>query len=180
MNENPIYKEPNQPIEARVNDLLSRMRIEEKVAQLGSRYSNELIDENGISQKRMEKLLKNGIGQITRIGGALNLTPSDLPSVSNRIQKFLLEHTRLGIPAIMHEECLCGYTTRGATIFPQIIGVASSWEPYLVEAMTSVIRKQMRVVGAHQGLSPVLDIGRDPRWGLLCRQSRCPGGPDWS
>jgi beta-glucosidase len=115
----------------------------------------------------MERFLKNGIGQITRIGGALNLTPSDLPSISNKIQKFLVEETRLGIPAIMHEECLCGYTTRGATIFPQIIGIASTWEPDLVEAMTSVIRKQMRIVGAHQGLSPVLDIGRDPRWGRI-------------
>jgi beta-glucosidase len=161
----PIYKDHFQPIEHRVKDLISRMTIEEKVAQLGSRYSNELIDLKGLSQEKLERYLKNGIGQITRIGGALNLVPEETVNFANQIQHFLKERTRLGIPAIMHEECLCGYTARGATVFPQIIGVASTWEPELVEEMTRIIRNQMRIVGAHQGLSPVLDIARDPRWG---------------
>ncbi len=164
-NQLPIYKNNAQAIDQRVKDLISRMTLEEKVAQLSSRYSNELIDSNGLSEEKLERYLKNGIGQITRIGGALNLVPEEIPKYANAIQHYLLERTRLGIPAIMHEECLCGFTSRGATVFPQIIGVASTWNPNLVEKMTSIIRTQMRVVGAHQGLSPVLDIARDPRWG---------------
>ena len=161
----PDYKDLTKPIDDRVKDLISRMTLEEKVAQLGSKYSNELINSEGLAQDKLDRYLKNGIGQITRIGGALNLLPEDIAQYVNIIQRFLIENTRLGIPAIMHEECLCGYATRRATVFPQIIGVASTWEPELVKEMTNVIRKQMRIVGVHQGLSPVLDIARDPRWG---------------
>jgi hypothetical protein len=83
------------------------------------------------------------------------------------MQKYLVESTRLGIPAIVHEESCAGYTARGATCFPQAIGLASTWEPNLVEGMTDVIRTQMRAVGAHQALAPVLDVARDPRWGRV-------------
>jgi beta-glucosidase len=106
-----------------------------------------------------------GIGQITRIGGASSLAPADSARLANTIQRFLVEETRLGIPAIVHEETCSGYMARGATCFPQIIGVASTWDPDLVEAMGGVIRTQMRAVGAHQALAPVLDVTRDPRWG---------------
>jgi beta-glucosidase len=164
-NKVPDYKDHTKLIDDRVKDLITRMTLEEKVAQLGSKYSNELIDSEGLAQDKLERYLKNGIGQITRIGGALNLHPEDITQYVNIIQRFLIENTRLGIPAIMHEECLCGYATRRATVFPQIIGIASTWEPELVKEMTNVIRTQMRIVGVHQGLSPVLDIARDPRWG---------------
>jgi beta-glucosidase len=86
---------------------------------------------------------------------------------ADHIQTFLVEKTRLKIPAIIHEECCSGYMARGATCFPQIIGLASTWAPNLVKEMASVIRTQMRLVGAHQGLSPVLDVTRDPRWGRV-------------
>ncbi|MCH7707266.1 MAG: glycoside hydrolase family 3 C-terminal domain-containing protein, partial [Myxococcales bacterium] len=75
------------------------------------------------------------------------------------------ESTRRGIPAIVHEESCAGYSARAATCFPQVIGIASTWEPQLVEEMARVIRSQMRAVGAHQALAPVLDVARDPRWG---------------
>ncbi|MFX0043547.1 MAG: glycoside hydrolase family 3 N-terminal domain-containing protein [Candidatus Hodarchaeota archaeon] len=160
-----LYLDPSQPIEKRVDDLLSRMIIEEKVAQLGSQYPKAVLKTSRLSLEKMEKCFKHGIGQISRIGGLMNLTSEESAKIANGIQKFLKEKTRLGIPAIVHEECLSGFTSREGTVFPQIIGVASTWDPELVEAMTRVISKQMRNVGAHQALSPVLDISRDPRWG---------------
>ena len=93
------------------------------------------------------------------------LTPSECAELANAIQRFLVNETRLGIPTIVHEECCAGFTARGATQFPQAIGLASTWNPALVEEMTRVIRAQMRAVGAHQALAPVLDLARDPRWG---------------
>ncbi len=165
VNEKLLYLDPSQPIEKRVDDLISKMTIEEKVAQLGSQYAPSLMERTELSHDKLNRLMGKGIGQITRIGGTMNITPEESVKIANGIQKFLKEQTRLGIPAIVHEECLCGYTAKNATVFPQIIGVASTWEPELVEAMTRKIGEQMRVVGAHQGLSPVLDIARDPRWG---------------
>jgi beta-glucosidase len=95
------------------------------------------------------------------------LSSRQLAEFTNAIQRFLAENTRLGIPAIIHEECLSGFVAREADIFPQIIGIASTWDTELVERMTDLIRRQMRAVGFHQGLSPVLDVARDPRWGRV-------------
>jgi beta-glucosidase len=160
------YQDPSLSLQERVNDLLSRMNIEEKIAQLTSEYGRDFIQVNKeLNNDLLEKLLKEGIGQITRIGGSTTLTPEEIVKITNKIQKFLVENTRLGIPAIMHEESLCGLAARKATIFPQSIGIASTWDPELVEKMTTIIRKQMRAVGSTQSLSPVLDLGRDPRWG---------------
>lgn len=162
-----LYRDPAQPVEARVSDLLARMTLAEKIAQMGSIWVYELFENLAYSEPKAQALLSQGMGQITRIGGASSLGPSQSAALANRIQEYLVEQTRLGIPAIVHEECCSGYMARDATCFPQIIGVASSWEPELVEAMAEVIRIQMRAVGAHQGLSPVLDIARDPRWGRV-------------
>ena len=78
-----------------------------------------------------------------------------------------MEQTRLGIPAIIHEECCVGLMSAGSSVFPQIIGLASTFRPDLAEDMTTAIRQQMRAIGAHQGLAPVLDVARDPRWGRV-------------
>ncbi len=160
-----IYKDSKQPIEKRTNDLLSRMTLEEKCVQLGSYWVFELLDNSKINYAKTDKLLKNGIGQITRIGGATTLHPKEAAEMANEIQKYLIEKTRLGIPAIVHEECCSGLMARGATLFPQAIGIASTWDPELTERMTNIIRDQMLAIGAHQGLAPVLDVTRDPRWG---------------
>ncbi|MCB0206661.1 MAG: glycoside hydrolase family 3 protein, partial [Anaerolineae bacterium] len=157
-----IYRDSTQPVEARVADLLGRMTLEEKLAQLGSAWIYELDD-----PKDARRLLGHGIGQITRIGGASNLKPAESAARANAIQRFLVEETRLGIPAMVHEECCAGYMARDATVFPQIIGLASTWQPELAGKMAEVVRRQMRAVGAHQGLSPVLDVVRDPRWGRV-------------
>ena len=157
-----IYQDASQPIDVRVQDLLGRMTLEEKLAQLGSRWIYELNDKQGAAE-----YLQHGIGQITRIGGASNLTPAESAATANQIQRHVIENTRLGIPAMVHEECCAGYMARDATVFPQIIGLASTWQPELAGQMAEVVRTQMRAVGAHQGLSPVLDVVRDPRWGRV-------------
>jgi beta-glucosidase len=160
------YLDPRQPIERRVQDLVSRMTIEEKLAQIGCVWSSSLIDDAGrFAEGRAREKLAHGIGHITRIGGATVLGPTESATFANAIQEFLVERTRLRIPAIIHEESCAGYMARGATCFPQAIGLASTWQPELVEEMTTVIRTQMRAVGAHHALAPVLDIARDPRWG---------------
>ncbi len=160
-----IYREPTQPIEARADDLLGRMTLDEKLAQLGCVWSTQLVVDDCFSPERARELLTNGTGHVTRIGGSTGLRPSESAAFANDIQRFLVEHTRLGIPAIIHEESVAGLTARDATQFPQAIGLASTWNPALLQEMGRVIRDQMLAVGARQTLAPVLDIARDPRWG---------------
>lgn len=161
------YRDPARPVEARVSDLLSRMTLEEKSAQLGSRWVYELLKEMRFSEPKARQLLGQGIGHITRIGGASSLGPKESAELANAIQSFLINETRLGIPAIVHEESCAGYMALGATCFPQAIGVAGTWDPDAVERMGEVIRTQMRACGAHHALAPVLDVTRDPRWGRV-------------
>lgn len=161
------YQNPALSIDERTENLLSLMTLEEKIAQIGSYWVYEILDGQLLSNAKVVQKLAHGIGQITRLAGASSLDPIGCAKLGNQIQRYLVEKTRLGIPALIHEECCSGYTARNATAFPQIIGLASSWQPELATAMTTEIRKQMRSVGAHQGLSPILDIGRDPRWGRI-------------
>ena len=159
------YLDPSIPIEERVNDLLGQMTLDEKIAQLGSCWVFELLTHMQFDPSKAQTLLSNGIGQITRLAGASSLGPTEAAQLANQIQKYVTENTRLRIPALIHEECCSGYMARNATCFPQTIGVACTWEPELARAMAGVVRQQMRAAGAHQGLSPLLDVTRDPRWG---------------
>jgi beta-glucosidase len=159
------YLDASAAIEDRVTDLLRQMTVDEKIAQLGSCWVFELLSHMKFDQAKAADLMSNGIGQITRLAGASSLTPAGAARLANQIQKYLLESTRLQIPALIHEECCSGYMARNATCFPQTIGVACTWEPELAQAMADVVRQQMRAAGAHQGLSPLLDVTRDPRWG---------------
>jgi beta-glucosidase len=159
------YQDASLPISQRVDDLLSRMTLEEKIAQLGSLWIYEIAGEQGLNRAWAQARMAQGLGQVTRLAGGSSLGPVETAHLANAIQRFLVEETRLGIPALIHDECCSGFLARGATNFPQIIGLASAWEPALVEAMTQIIRRQMRAVGVHHGLAPVLDIARDPRWG---------------
>jgi beta-glucosidase len=162
---NKIYLDKNRTVDERVKNLLSIMTIEEKIAQLGSAWIYEILEGKEFSEKKASKLMGNGIGQITRLGGASNFSPDESARTANIIQKYLLNNTGPGIPAIIHEESCSGYMAKGATCFPQIIGAASTWEPELLEKMGVEIRKQMKAAGAHQALAPVLDVARDARWG---------------
>jgi beta-glucosidase len=161
----PAFRNPELPVPERVEDLLERMTMEEKVAQLGSVWVFQLLEGGALSSGKADELLRNGLGHVTRVSGASNLGPEEAARVANSIQRFLVNETRLGIPVIIHEEICSGLMARDSTVFPQAIGLASTWEPALAEAMADVVRVQMRAMGAHQGLSPVLDVCRDPRWG---------------
>ena len=160
-----VYRDPGLPVADPVRELLGRMTPEEKVAQVGSVWGPDLLEGECFSAQKADELLCHGIGHVSRLGGATTLRPPDLAATANEIQRYLLEKTRLGIPALLHEESCAGFTAREATQFPQAIGLASTWEPDLVEAMTGVIRQEMLAVGARQTLAPVLDVARDPRWG---------------
>jgi beta-glucosidase len=150
-----------------VKTLLSKMTLEEKVAQLGSIFATPLLEDGRFAPNKAGEILKHGIGHISAPAMTSGLPLKEVAALVNDIQQYLQEHTRLGIPAIIHEECLNGFRARGATIFPQNIGLAGTWEPELVGRITSVIRQQMRATGMHQGLAPVLDVARDPRWGRV-------------
>ncbi|MBZ4646874.1 MAG: beta-glucosidase [Petroclostridium sp.] len=162
-----LYLDATQPVDKRVEDLLSRMNLDEKIAQLSGIWVYEVLQDMKFCDEKAKERMGSGIGQITRIGGASNLEPQDSARLANEIQKYLVENTRLGIPAIVHEESCSGYMAKGATCFPQTIGVASTWEPELVKEMGSVIKTQMKAAGAHQALAPLMDVTRDARWGRV-------------
>jgi beta-xylosidase len=159
------YLDASLPGDARVDDLLSRMTLDEKLAQLGSAWVFELMSGEAFSPERAKQVCRHGIGQISRVAGASSLGPAAAAEIANRIQSLLVEETRLGIPAIIHEEICSGVMARGSTVFPQAIGMAATFDPELNRRMADVMRVQMRAGGSHQGLSPVLDVTRDPRWG---------------
>ncbi|HZQ81954.1 MAG TPA: glycoside hydrolase family 3 N-terminal domain-containing protein [Gaiellaceae bacterium] len=160
-----IYLDPERAVSERVDDLLGRMTLDEKLGQLGSAWSFELAEGGAFSAEQARRLARDGLGQVTRVGGASGYRSDEAAQFANAVQRFLVEETRLGIPAIVHEEICSGLMARGSTIFPQAIGLASTWDPGLAETLADAVRVQMRAVGAQQGLSPVLDVCRDPRWG---------------
>ncbi len=161
------YRDPLLPVEVRVADLLGRMTRSEKVAQIGSFWAFEVVDEDGLDEDRLTALAHDGIGHVTRLAGSTNLQPAEVARTANAIQRHLVEETRLGIPAIIHEECLHGLIAWGAPCFQQSIGAAATFDPDLVTAMATTVRQRMLLTGARHALAPVLDIARDPRWGRI-------------
>jgi beta-glucosidase len=161
------YLDAGLTIEARVEDLLARMTIEEKAAQLGSIWSFEVVRDGALDPDRATALLAAGIGQVTRVAGGSNLDATGVVAAGNEVQDFLVEETRLRIPTIFHEETLHGLLARDAPSFQQSIGAAASWDADLVEQMATTLRRRMLATGARQALGPVLDVTRDPRWGRI-------------
>ena len=161
------YRDPAIPLDGRIADLLERMTPAEKLAQLGSFWAFEVVPESGLDEDRLAALAADGIGQITRLAGSTNLRPIEVARTANAIQRYLVEETRLGIPAIIHEECLHGLLAWAAPCFQQSIGAAASFDPGVVSATVATIRRRMLLSGARHALAPVLDIGRDPRWGRI-------------
>jgi beta-glucosidase-like glycosyl hydrolase len=163
-------------ISQRVKDLLPRMTIEEKIAQMHAFWL--ILSEDGNHQPRsndeftrssdpdrLRRLLVDGLGQITRPLGSHGVDARQGVRALNRLQEFLCQETRLGIPAISHEECLNGLMARGATMFPSALAYSSTWNPELIQKVGEIIGREARSVGCHQGLAPVLDVSRDVRWG---------------
>ncbi|MDJ0275947.1 glycoside hydrolase family 3 N-terminal domain-containing protein [Sphingomonas sp. 2R-10] len=181
-----LYKDASQPVSARVEDLLRRMTLEEKVAQMIGIWEKkgDIQDAQGnFSAAKAARAFPDGLGQITRpsdkrgvtvsnnaagvAADAVNRTARETADYVNAAQRWAVEQTRLGIPMIMHEEALHGYVARGATSFPQSIALASSWDPALVERVFGVAAREMRARGANLALAPVVDVARDPRWGRI-------------
>ena len=161
------YRDPNAAIDDRVADLLGRMTLEEKVAQLGTVWLTALVQDEAFDADHAAEALADGIGQVTRIGASTGLLADESAKLGNDIQQVLVERTRLGIPAVIHEEGVGGFLHRGATTFPQGLGLAATWDVGLMAEVAEVIRTQMTAVGARHNLSPVLDVARDPRWGRV-------------
>jgi beta-glucosidase len=176
---NASYKNAGASVEARVEDLLARMTLEEKVAQMQSIWDakRDVFDAKlELDPKKMALKVPDGIGQFARPSDATGpASPRLVPGrdlhgtirLVNALQHYALEHTRLGIPIMFHEEGLHGYVAVGATSFPQAIALASSWDPALVRAANGVTAREMRARGVTEALTPVVDVARDPRWGRI-------------
>ncbi|AMO49219.1 Glycoside hydrolase, family 3 domain protein [Enterobacter sp. FY-07] len=173
-----LYKDANRPVSERVTDLLARMTPEEKFAQMHAlwlvldehgehRERTDLSDEfAGVSaQAALAQRLKLGVGQITRPLGTHIVDAKRGVRAANRLQKTLVEETRLGIPALFHEECLVGLLCKDATLFPSSLNYGSTWDPQLIKRAAWHIGQEARSTGCKQGLAPVLDVSRDVRWG---------------
>ncbi|HTE89554.1 MAG TPA: glycoside hydrolase family 3 N-terminal domain-containing protein [Terriglobales bacterium] len=168
------YQDPRLPVEQRVTDLLKRMTLEEKIAQLQGAWENRAIvqdpktlfvDEKGnFLPAQASLLLKNGLGEMSR--PSENRGPREMADFANTLQKWMKENTRLGIPILFHEECLHGHAAPNGTAYPQAIALASTWDPSLVRDVFAATAAEVRARGAQQCLTPVLDLARDPRWGL--------------
>jgi beta-glucosidase len=176
----PAYRNPALPPARRVKDLLARMTLEEKAAQMmcvWQKKAETLVDGQGnfdLAKAKKAFRHRRGLGQVGRpsdAGGARdsanNRNARTMAELTNAIQKFFLEHSRLGIPVIFHEECLHGHAAIGGTSFPQPIGLAATFNPELVESLFSMTAAETRARGAHQALTPVVDVARDPRWGRV-------------
>jgi beta-glucosidase len=158
----------------RVESLLAELTLEEKVAQLGSVWVQ--TDEPGgvaplqdlfMSAGGLEERLRYGLGHLTRVFGTAPVSPAEGAQRLRSLQEQVMAANRLGIPAIAHEECLTGFATYGATAYPTPLAWAATFDPGLVERMAGAIGRDLRAVGVHQGLSPVLDVVRDYRWGRV-------------
>jgi beta-glucosidase len=171
------YRDRTAPIPDRVRDLISRMTVEEKAAQLCSMWFSKariLAADGSFSVEKAKAAIPNGIGQVGRPGDTFGTsrrtaeqfrTAADAAATVNAMQRFAVEQTRLGIPLLFHEETAHGYRARGATIFPIAPALASTWDPALVEQAFAVTGREARAAGITVALSPVVDLMREPRYG---------------
>jgi beta-glucosidase len=180
------YRDARLPSAERVRDLLARMTVEEKAAQMmcvWQKKAETLVAEDGtfdLEKARESFRAGNGLGQVGRpsdaggsgVGGGgheprKGRNARAQAELTNAIQRFFLEESRLGIPVIFHEECLHGQAAIDGTSFPQPIGLGSTFNPALVESLYAMTAEEARVRGTHQALTPVVDVARDPRWGRV-------------
>jgi beta-glucosidase len=172
----PPYKNPNLAVDARVADLIGRMTVEEKARQLDMYFGSEdLLDKSKnptVDHHTHAKLdlifdpqfAEKSVGNLG-VGSIHDLYPR--AKLSNRIQEWVIQSNRLGIPALFIEEGLHGYMDYGETVFPQSINLATTWNPELARQTGAAIAAQARANGVAMILGPVLDVARDPRWGRV-------------
>ena len=159
----PLYKNPSAPVEKRVNDLLKRMTVEEKAAQLMTWLDNgaEHFNENIATDTFAVRFTKHGLGLVQPL--VLDLKRE--VAVRNAIQKHMVENTRLGIPVLFAAECGHGLVAREATSLPQSIALGATWNPALIEKSFQAVAAEARARGIHLSFTPTVDLIRDPRWG---------------
>jgi beta-glucosidase-like glycosyl hydrolase len=169
-----LWRDPSRSAAERAADLLGRMTLEEKVAQLASIWlGNQPRDSNvapmqgdfGAPEAPLAEVIKDGLGQLTRVFGTRPVPPGDAARTLSELQAQIVAASRFGIPAVAHEECLTGFAAWTATIFPTPLAWGATFDPGLVGEMAAAIGSSMAGVGIHQGLAPVLDVTRDRRWG---------------
>jgi beta-glucosidase len=179
------WQDTSLPDEKRVELLLQAMTLPEKVAQLGSRWAGNDMADRGVDDEQnlnvapmqdafaaagtvpLEQASRHGLGHLTRIWGSVPVTVEEGIAELLRQHRIVLAGSRLGVPALVHEECLTGFTTFGATVYPAAIAWGATFDADLVQRMAAAIGRDMAAVGVHQGLSPVLDVVRDYRWGRV-------------
>jgi beta-glucosidase len=170
----PAYRNPKLSVERRVKDLLSRMTLKEKIAQMlciWQQKSSKMVDEKGrfdLQKAKSHFKDRAGLGQVGRpsdAGGGRNAR--EMAELTNDIQKFFVENTRLGIPVVFHEECLHGHAAVDGTSFSQPIGLGATFDPELVRRLFEMTAAEARARGTHQALTPVVDVAREPRWGRV-------------
>ncbi len=173
----PLYKNPALPTHRRVQDLLQRMTPEEKVGQLATPLGWFMYEKKGnevqVSEQFKKAVAEQHIGLLwatlradpwTQKTLTTGLNPQQAAEATNALQKYVIEHTRLGIPLLLSEECPHGHMAIGTTVFPTALGQGSTWNPALIQQMASAIAQEARLQGAHVGYGPVLDLAREPRW----------------
>jgi len=178
MSDIPLYRRPGAPLAQRVDDLLARMTLDEKIVEVSAIWDAKgtLMGADHLPDAALlAERFPHGVGHVSRpadskgegvnsaVGGC---GPAATVARVNAFQRHALS-TRLGIPVLCHEEGLHGYAAPGATSFPQAIALAGSFDPELVREVNAVTAREMRVRGAVVALTPVLDIARDPRWGRI-------------
>jgi beta-glucosidase-like glycosyl hydrolase len=177
----PLYKDPHASVEARVDDLLSRMTLQEKIAQLSCIWQDKgkVEDASGnFDAAKAARLFPDGIGQVARPSDRVPLEgndplrnvfrdPAQTVAFVDAVQHYSIDDTRLGIPTLFHGEGLHGYMARDATSFPQAIALGSTWDPALITRVYQVVAREARARGVQLLLTPVINLGRDPRWGRI-------------
>lgn len=160
-----LYKDSTQTVEKRVEDLLSRMTLEEKAAQLCGNLPSSVVKDGHVDLEACREQFPDGLGRFTQYSMAGLVSPEQIAAITNEIQRYFVEETRLGIPLALQSENLSGYPAADGTLFPAMINVGAAWEPELAEEMGKIIGEESRAVGISSAMSPVLDVSRDPRWG---------------
>jgi len=170
----PDYKNPALLSARRVKDLLARMTLEEKAAQMMCIWQKKpetMLDADGnFDAAKAKKAFRDrrGLGQVGRPSDAgKGKNAREMAELTNAIQKFFLENSRLGIPVMFHEECLHGHAAVDGTSFPQPIALGATFDPQLVEKLFAMTAAEARLRGTHQALTPVVDVAREPRWGRV-------------
>lgn len=160
-----IYKDSSKPIHERVEDLIARMTLEEKAAQLCGDLPAACVAGGKVDLDRIRSKFSEGLGRITQFSMVGLVEAKLIAKISNAIQRYFIEETRLGIPVAFQSENLSGYPAASGTVFPSMLNVACTWEPELVEKMSAIIGQESKAVGINSAMSPVIDVSRDPRWG---------------